>query len=251
MYYFLVSQHRSGSTFAALLLAQIYGAEVFPEEPNLIEPSYYRRSALSLIQKNAPLKKFRRLPSTYWNSVISETDVSELLAIYKNKRPTAISVLRELVSIEGLGQNRDIVFKYPVHVFYWRQLRAQPDARIFVLHRDLADVLLSKINDRSSTALSKKSKFKFILHRVFIDIQFFLENCYILTLGTCNLVTLIKYERLQDDDYIKSKFGVGPLILPEGGKATSKINGQYPKNLNRFERFLCGVQGGIYDYLYN
>ena len=246
-----MSQHRSGSTFAALLLAQIYGAEVFPEEPNLIEPSYYRRSALSLIRRNAPLKKFRALSSTYWNSVISETDVAELLAIYKNKRPTAISVLRELVSIEGIRNNINIVFKYPVHVFYWKQLRAQPDARIFVLHRDLTGVLLSKINDRSSTTLAKESKFKFLFHRLFIDIQFFLENCYILFLGMRQCVTLIKYERLQDADYIKFKFGVGPLILPKGGKATSKINGQYPKKLNGFERFLCGVQCGIYDYLYN
>lgn len=245
---YIICQHRSGSTWLLNAIGNHDGVYAFPEELNFCLPFPYKKKSISWQLKNKTLdiKTLKKCRGSFWRQSekykYKPADVLKALEKAKLKKTNIIDTFLKEITKNSRNFNDNIVCKYPVHPFYWKSLLNKKNT-IIILHRDIGDVLISKLNDYISTSLRNNNFFKWLVYKNLILFSFVIENIYLYKQKDNSSIVFIKYEELLNREktsiealnkIIFSDFNID--FLDVSGKSSSLKKSENLYMLSTFER---------------
>ncbi len=181
---FIISLHRSGSTF----LLSMFGTDsehyyAVPEELNLEEHFFFKNTIARKIRAGVRLSFDDRkaIHGSYWQNIERyHEDPQQVLDTLNRLSQFSYRGVIDAILVDKEVGERTAVIKYPSNVFFLKSVMEEfPKAKFCFLVRDIESVLISKINDEQMRALRERSRLKYLIRRLSILCIFSFDHMHL------------------------------------------------------------------------
>ena len=254
---YILCQHRSGSTWLLNIIGSSQSFYAFPEELNIKMPfPRYFQSAYWKFKTNKEAKAIPdNIVGSFWRDPeklkYDPTKVLELSKLYIGQRDLDINQFLTRLTIDHRSQKQKVVCKYPLHPFYWKDL-LRTESKLIILHRDISEVLLSKLNDARSKELRKSQNLKWYIYKYLILFSSCIENVFLYSFSRSEEVLFVQYKNLVGNDVklrnsLSSYIGHSDLDFSKRGKDSSHDSRVNKYELTLFDMALVKLTRWIND----